>query len=210
MSPEALFLHVVEAGSFKKVAEALGIETSSVSRKVAALEDRLKAKLLYRSTTKTRPTELGQIYYAGLRQLVDNQQALEEEVFHQANSMKGNLRIGATVDLGEQFILPVITQMQKESPDLSIELILGSDIDNLAEKNLDVAIRLGSLKDSNLIAKRLNDIPRVLVASPGYLEKNGIPQQPEDLNEHHFVLYTRQQANFKMAANSLIAPFIAD
>jgi DNA-binding transcriptional LysR family regulator len=194
ISLEQAFLQVVEAGSFKKAAQHQNIEASSLSRKIAALESRLKVKLLYRSTSRTRPTELGQTYYNGLRRIIDDQMALEEEIVSGVSTIKGRLRIGSTVDLGDQFIVPVTRSMQKQAPELSIELILGSDVDDLAEKNLDVAIRIGPLSDSSLIAKLLGEIPRVLVASPEYLESCGVPKTPDDLIHHNFVLYSPAQA----------------
>ncbi len=191
---EKAFLQVVEAGSFKAAAEHLNLEPSSLSRKIAALEARLKVKLLYRSTARTRPTELGQSYYDGLRRIIDEQMALEEEIISGVSTIKGRLRIGSTLDLGEQFIVPVTLDMQKQAPELSIELILGSDIDDLAEKNLDVAIRIGPLPDSNLIAKSLGEIPRILVASPEYLKTSGVPKTPDDLINCNCVLYSPAQA----------------
>ena len=101
---------------------------------------------------------------------------------------------GSTIDLGDQFIVPVIRGMQKQAPGLSIELMLGSDIDDLAEKNLDIAIRIGPLSDSSLIAKLLGEIPRILVASPEYLDTHGVPNTPNDLIHHNFVLYSPAQA----------------
>jgi len=192
--PETYFLHVVDAGSFKKAAENLHVEPSTLSRKIAALELRVKAKLLHRSTSKTHPTEVGLLYYHGLRQISNEQIALEEDIFRNNNKIKGNLRIGATVDFGEKFIIPVILNMKKQAPELSIEMILGSDVDNLSEKNLDVAIRMGAMPSSNLYAKSVGDLPRVLVASPDYLKKNGVPKAPSDLADHNFVLYSALQA----------------
>ena len=194
ISLEQAFLQVVEAGSFKKAAEHQNIEASSLSRKIAMLESRLKVKLLYRSTSRTRPTELGQTYYDGLRRIVDDQMALEEEIISGVSTIKGRLRIGSTIDLGDQFIIPVIRSMQKQAPELSIELMLGSDIDDLVEKNLDIAIRIGPLSDSSLIAKLLGEIPRILVASPEYLDTRGVPKTPDDFIHHNFVLYSPVQA----------------
>lgn len=190
---EKIFLHVVEAGSFKKAAELLNMEPSSASRKIAALEERLKIKLLHRSTSRTRPTELGQAYYEGLRRIIDEQMALEEELLSGVTTIKGKLRIGSTFDLAEKFIAPVTRSMQKQAPELEVELILSSDIDNLAEKNLDVAIRIGPLRDSNLIAKNVGEISRVLVAAPEYVNSHGLPQSPSDLADHNFVLYSVAQ-----------------
>jgi DNA-binding transcriptional LysR family regulator len=193
LSAERLFLQVVEAGSFKRAAEQLNVEPSSVSRKIAALEDRLRVKLLRRSTQRTSPTELGQLYYEGLRRIIDDQTALEQEVTTGVERLAGRLRIAAPVDFGTQFVVPVVRQMQRQAPELSVELLLGSQFENLLEKNLDVAVRIGTLADSNLIARRLAEIERVLVASPEYLRSRGTPRRVEDLEDHDFVLYSGVQ-----------------
>ncbi|PKF49429.1 LysR family transcriptional regulator [Enterovibrio nigricans] len=199
ISPEQAFLHVVEAGSFKKAAELLGTDSSSLSRKVAALEARLQVKLLQRSTARSVPTDMGQTYYKGLRKLINEQSALEEEITGGSASVRGRLRVSATVDFGERFLVPAIQQIQMQAPDLSVELLLGSDVDNLLEKNLDVAFRFGPLADSSLYARQVGQISRVLVASPEYLERMGTPETIDDLKFHKFVLYSLSQARVDIA-----------
>ncbi|MCL7945449.1 LysR family transcriptional regulator [Marinobacter sp. ATCH36] len=193
-STEQMFLRVVESGSFKKAAEYLQVEPSSVSRKIAALEDRLQVKLLRRSTQRTTPTELGQLYYERVRQLIDDQAALEEEIKSGVSRLSGKLRIAAPADFGTKFVVPVIDQLQQEAPELSVELLLGSHFENLFESNLDVAVRICELPDSDLIAKRLGYNDRVLAASPGYLAEHGAPTSPEHLEAHNFILYSPIQA----------------
>lgn len=193
LTQEQAFIQVVEAGSFKKAAEHLGVETSSLSRKVAALEQRLAVKLLHRSTSRTRPTELGRAFYEGLRRIVDDQAALEEEISGGLDLLAGRLRIGATVDFGERFIAPVIPLLLERAPSLSIELLLDSDLDNLGEKNLDVAFRLGPMPNSSLVARTVGNIRRVLVASPDYLSRFGHPVESSQLEGHQFVLYSAEQ-----------------
>ncbi len=199
ITPEQAFLQVVESGSFKKAALHLDVEPSSLSRKVAALEARLQVKLLQRSTTRSLPTELGQAYYKGLSKLVTEQSALEEEITGGSSSVRGRLRVSATVDFGERFLIPAILQIQKQAPDLSVELLLGSDVDNLLEKNIDVAFRFGPLADSSLYARQVGEIPRVLVASPDYLARMGTPKKLADLTSHQFVLYSLSQARVDIA-----------
>lgn len=199
LTPEQAFLHVVESGSFKKAALHLDVEASSLSRKVAALEARLQVKLLQRSTTRSSPTELGAEYYKGLKKLVSEQSALEEEITGGSSSARGRLRVSATVDFGERFLVPAIQQIQAQAPELSIELLLGSDVDNLLEKNLDVAFRFGPLADSSLYARQVGEIPRVLVASPDYLVRKGTPRCVDDLKTHQFVLYSLSQARVDIA-----------
>lgn len=193
-SAENGFIQVVEAGSFKKAAEHLRMEPSSLSRRITALEARLQIKLLHRSTTRTRPTELGQAYYQGLKRITADQTALEESLISGVTTIRGVLRIGATVDMAEHFIVPVLEMMQQSASELSAELELGSDIAKLAEKNLDVAIRIGPLPDSALIAKPLGELPRIIVASPQYLDNRALPKQPSDLAEHNFIVYSIAQA----------------
>lgn len=165
-----------------------------MSRKIAALEDRLQVKLLRRSTQRTTPTELGQLYYERLRQLVDDQAALEEEITSGVSRLSGKLRIAAPADFGTRFIVPVVDQLQRKAPELSVELLLGSHFENLLENNLDVAVRIGELPDSDLIAKKLGYNHRVLVASPEYLAKHGTPTCQEHLEAHNFILYSPIQA----------------
>jgi len=187
---ERLFLRVVETGSFKRAAEQLNHEPSSVSRKIAALEDRLKVKLLRRSTQRSTPTELGQLYYERMRYIIDEQDELEEEMRSGVNRLSGSLRIAAPVDFGARFVVPAVRQMQLQAEDLNIELLLGSYFDNLQERSLDVAVRIGNLPDSSLVAKKLGDVPRVLVASLDYIEAFGEPQSIDELVKHNFVLYS--------------------
>ena len=187
---ESLFLRVVETGSFKRAAEQLNQEPSSISRKIAALEDRLKVKLLRRSTLRTTPTELGQLYYERMRHIVDEQTELEEEIRSGVNRLSGTLRIAAPVDFGARFVVPVARQMQQQAEDLNIELLLGSHFENMQEKSIDVAVRIGNLQDSSLVARKLGDVPRVLVASPDYIKVHGDPQTIDELEQHNFVQYS--------------------
>ena len=193
-SLQQLFIQVVEAGSFKQAAEQMHIEPSSLSRKIAALEKRLNVKLLHRSTRHTRPTDLGQRYYEGLRQLLDDEIALEEEIISGVETLKGTLRVSAPVDYGAEFVVPVIHEMLKSAPELSVELLLGSHFVNLVEQNIDVAVRIVESAKSNLLAQKIGAVPRVLVASPDYLRCYGTPDTPDDLVDHNFILYSPTQA----------------
>lgn len=193
-SLQQLFIQVVEAGSFKKAAEQMHMEPSSLSRKVASLERHLNVKLLHRSTRRTRPTDLGQRYYEGLRRLLDDEIALEEEITSGVETLKGTLRVSAPVDFGAEFVVPVIHEMLRGAPELTVELLLGSHFINLVEQNIDVAVRIGEASKSNLLAKKIGEVPRVLVASPNYLKCYGTPDTPDDLVNHNFILYSPIQA----------------
>ena len=190
---EHIFLQVVESGSLKAAAELLGLEPSSVSRKVAALEQRLGVRLLRRSTQRSTPTELGQRYYDRLRFIVDEQAALEEEIRAGVVQLQGTLRVAAPVDFGVRFVVPVIRNMQQQASDLSVELLLGSHFENLVEQNIDVAVRVGELLDSSLYARRLGENPRVIIASPHYLANHGVPNALSELDDHEFIFYSMSQ-----------------
>ena len=188
---ENLFLRVVEAGSLRAAAEQLGADPSTVSRRLARLEARLGVKLLQRSTRRSVPTDAGAVYAEGLRSLLEQQDALEARVAGSRERPSGRLRITAPVDFGARFVAPVVQRLGTLAPDLEMELILGSGLVDLTEQGIDVAVRIGRLPDSRLVAKPLGVVPRVLVASPDYLRRRGEPRTPADLGSHDFVLYNR-------------------
>ena len=187
------FIRVVEAGSFRKAAAQLNVEASTVSRKVASLEKQLNVKLLKRSRQRSIPTELGWIYYERLNSIMAQQTALDDEISQGVSHVTGTLRVAAPVDFGTQFVLPVCQKLQQQFPDLNMELKLGSEFSDLLENNLDVAVRIGNLPDSELIARKVGQVDRVLVASPDYLAKHGMPTTPNELLSHKFVFYSDTQ-----------------
>ncbi|MEM7780945.1 MAG: LysR family transcriptional regulator [Pseudomonadota bacterium] len=191
--PDRIFIRVVEAGSLRAVAQELGVDPSSISRKVAGLEHRLQAKLLRRSTKRSEPTEAGLRYYTGVRRLLDEHAALADQISGLTDEPRGRLRIGAPVDFGARFVAPVVAELLTDFPDLDVELVLGSGFDDLVEKGLDAVVRIGNLSDSSLIAKKVGIVSRVVVASRSYLDKNGTPEQPAALAQHPFVFYQNGQ-----------------
>ena len=192
-SVDALFVRVIEAGSFKAAAEQTGADPSAVSRRMAALEAKLGVKLLQRSTKRTTATEPGMRYYEGLRGLIDAKAALEADVTGLADQPRGRLKVAAAVDFGARFVAPVIAHLQDRHPELAIDLSLGSSFVDLSEQDIDVAIRIGRLPDSSLIARRLGSVPRVIVAGAAYAAQNTLPQTPDALGEHPFVFYQQGQ-----------------
>ena len=188
---EQLYIKVIEAGSFKKAAEQLDTDPSSVSRGIAKLEKRLGIKLVERSTRRSVPTEAGQDYYVGLKKLLDEQLALENLVCGTVNKPTGVLKVAAPHDFGCEFVVPVLEQMTEKYPELSVELLLGSHFEDLKSQGIDVAIRIGELPDSSLICRKIGEVPRVLVAAPEYVEKYGTPTDTKSLSQHNFVLYRK-------------------
>jgi len=184
-----LFLRIVEAGSLRAAAVELGVEPSAVTRRLAALERRLGAKLIVRSRTRSRPTDAGVRYYQRMKGLLAEVDALEAEIGGTAVEPTGILRVTAPGDFGVRFVAPVLREMAARFPRLEVDLRLGSGLADLAEQGIDVAIRIGPLRDSALIARKLGEIPRVVVASPDYLERHGVPKAPQELTDHESVFY---------------------
>ncbi|UUX49835.1 LysR family transcriptional regulator [Nisaea acidiphila] len=192
---ETTFLRVVEAGSLRAAAEQLGTDPSAISRRLASLESRLGVKLLTRSTRRSVPTEAGLQYYDGMRRLADEQLALEAKVSGQMELPSGLLRVAAPLDFGSLFIAPVLHDLISVFPALDVEMLLGSEFEQIAQQSIDVAVRIGKLPDSSLICRRLGEVPRVLVGATSYFEDRGIPARPADLRNHEFVFYARRQAD---------------
>ncbi|KZN35734.1 LysR family transcriptional regulator [Pseudoalteromonas luteoviolacea] len=194
LSNEQLFLHVVEAGSFKSAAQRLGIDPSLVSRRIASLERRVGVKLMSRSTKRTVPTEVGEQYYQGLRRLLDEQQVLESKIIKSVEVPSGLLRVGAPHDFAIQFIVPVLAEMTTHYPSLSVDLVLASHFEDLVGQGIDVAVRVGELSDSSLICRKLGEVQRVLVASESYLASKGVPVHVDELSQHDFIFSSQTQA----------------
>jgi len=192
---EQIFLTVVEAGSFKGAAESLAMDPSLISRRVASLEKRLNVKLMERSTKQSTPTEQGQRYYQGLKTLFEEKQVLESIVCGSANVPTGHLKVAAPHDFGVEFVMQVLECMADHYPKLTVELVLGSQYENLQTQGIDVAVRIGELPDSSLICRRIGNVPRVLVASKGYIARYGEPTTVAQLDNHHFIFYAKSHMN---------------
>ncbi len=164
MDDDALFLAVIDGGSFRAAAAASGLDPSRVSRRISALEDRLGVKLLNRTTRASSATEAGSRYAEGVRRLTDARAALLAEVTGGQDVPSGRLRVTAPTDFGARFIAPVLSEMSRAFPDLSVDLRLGSGHADLLAEGIDVAIRIGRLSDSSLTARRIGVSRRVLVA----------------------------------------------
>ncbi|WP_415919010.1 LysR family transcriptional regulator [Tateyamaria sp. SN6-1] len=166
MNDDELFLAVVDGGSFRSAAQVAGLDPSRVSRRLAALEAQLGVKLLNRTTRACAPTEAGSRYAEGLRRLGEARAALLAEVTGGQDVPKGRLRVAAPTDFGARFVAPVLTDMSEAYADLSVDLKLGSGFADLLAEGIDVAIRIGTLGDSALKARRIGTSHRVLVAAP--------------------------------------------
>jgi DNA-binding transcriptional LysR family regulator len=185
----AVFVKVVEAGSFSAAARLMKMPKTTVSAKVAALEKRLGVNLLQRTTRKLHVTEAGERYYEHCAKAVREIELGESALSSAKDRPTGLLRVTAPIDLGHT-LLPRITRAYLEKyPETSVELLLSNRVFDLVGEGIDLAIRVGSLKDSSMIARRFFDLAMHLWTSPSYLASAVEPRHPKDLAKHRFVGY---------------------
>lgn len=179
------FVAVVEQGSFTAAARRLGISTAQVSRQVSALEARLATRLLYRTTRRVTVTEAGQLYYRLCRQALDDLQEAELAVTRQQQEPRGKLRMTAPVAFGEKTLAPLINDFSMQYPELEVELFLTNQQLDLVAEGYDLAVRLGQLKDSSLVVRRLAPRTLYVCAAPAYLATYGEPHSLPELEQHN-------------------------
>jgi DNA-binding transcriptional LysR family regulator len=184
------FVRVVETGNFSAVAREERSTQSAVSKQVQALEAMLGAKLLVRSTRSHSLTEAGKRYYERCRQVLDTLEEARVEVQRTENEISGVLRVAAPVSFGRLHIVPRLNAFFERYPQLKIDLQLDDSFVDLVVGGIDVAFRVGELKDSRLIARRIGTAHRAVLASPAYLARHGEPRHPDELRRHQCILYT--------------------
>jgi len=190
----AVFRRVVEAKNFSAVARETNMSQSTVSKHIAALEDRLGTKLLNRSTRSLKLTEAGKEYYHHCIRILNDFQEAEASIGKGKIKPTGTLRISTSAAFGRTFILPYLNEFFESYPDINIDLLFDDDYVDLVKEGIDLAIRIGPLADSSLIAKKIGVSPRIMVASPEYLVKHGRPKKPADLAKHNCLLYSLQKS----------------
>lgn len=186
----AVFVKVVQAGSFSEAARQIGLPTSTVSTRVSRLEKRLGITLLQRTTRRLSLTEAGKVYYhhasQGLSYLLEAEAAVDEA----RKQPQGRLKVTAPADLGDNLLANLILRTQQEFPELEVELLLTDRYIDLVAEGIDVAIRTGDLRDSTLVAKSLGSIRWQLFASRDYLKEAGLLEMPQDIQNHHCLQFT--------------------
>jgi DNA-binding transcriptional LysR family regulator len=190
LSAMNMFIRVVETGSFSAVAKELKSTQPTVSKNIAELESWLGAKLLNRSTRSLRLTETGADYYERCIAILQDVEDAEQNVGLLQTQPRGLVRVSAAVAFGRLHIVPRLQGFYEQYPDIKIDITLNDRIVDLVEEGIDVAFRMGTLKDSNLIARKLCSSPTLTVATPTYLKKYGVPNHPRDLKEHNYIVYT--------------------
>lgn len=184
-----LFCRVVEAGSLRAAAMEFGIDPSNVTRRLVALEQRLGTKLVHRSRVRSTPTDIGQAYYEQLTRILAELDQLETEVGGAAIEPRGLLRVAAPSVFGARHVTGWLYELQASAPKLAIDLVLSDQPIDLVEQRIDLAIRIGALKDSSLTVSRLGTMHAALVAAPRYLARAGTPRTPQELEAHQHVLH---------------------
>jgi DNA-binding transcriptional LysR family regulator len=188
------FVAVAETGQFALASERLGLSRAMASKLVMDLEAHLGLRLLNRTTRKVSLTEPGAAYLERCRDILSAIEEAERELASQASEPVGRLRVTAPMALGASHVAPQIAVYAARHPRVNIELVLNDRIVDLVEEGYDLAIRIGRLADSSLIARRIGETRFVVCASPGYLAARGRPSRPADLSAHECVLYSYASA----------------
>jgi DNA-binding transcriptional LysR family regulator len=185
------FVRVVELGSLSKAAEAMGLSNPSASRQLAALERRLGARLIERSTRRLFVTDVGQDFYGRCKAALDHMREAVETVNATTSNPTGVLRVTASLSLLLQHVAPLLPGFAQLYPNVRVELVAANRYYDVIDNNIDVAIRTREFEpDSSLVVRRLANTRRVLAASPAYLSRRGIPAEPPELGNHQLLLYT--------------------
>jgi DNA-binding transcriptional LysR family regulator len=185
----SVFLAAVETGSLSAAGRRLGMPLATVSRKLSDLEAHMRTRLLHRSTRKLTLTDAGQGYLTACKRILDDVEEAERVAAGEYIAPKGDLVVTAPILFGRLHVLPIIVGFMKAYPDVDIRLLLGDRVVNLHDDHVDLAIRIGVLPDSNMIATRVGTIRQVVCGSPAYFAERGTPKRPEDLASHDCVTF---------------------
>lgn len=190
----AVFVRVAELGSFSAAARQLGLSKSAASKHVAALEERLGVKLVHRTTRRLALTEVGAAYRDWCARIVQEVEEAELTASRHSVEPRGRLKVNAPMSFGFLHLGPLLPEFLARHPGITVELILNDRFVDLLEEGFDVALRIGRLADSSLIARRLAAARSVCAASETYLAGAGVPTRPEDLARHNCLCYSWRQA----------------
>jgi len=179
----------VEAGSLSAAARRLGMPLATVSRKVSELEVHLKTQLLIRSSRRLTLTDAGQAYIAACKRILEDIGEAERIASGEYRAPKGDLIITAPIVFGRLHVLPIATAFLKAYPDIDIRIVLADRVVNLFEEHVDLAVRIGALPDSSLVATRVGSIRRVACGSPAYFAERGMPKSPSELGTHDCITF---------------------
>jgi DNA-binding transcriptional LysR family regulator len=198
----ALFIRIVETGSFSKAAAEFGITQPTATKAVAAMEARLGARLLHRTTRGVSPTEVGALYYDRCKSIAHEIEAADNLATLMQSGVGGTLRVSTSVAFGRRVLVPLALRYMHEHPQVAVDLAFEDRYVNLVEQGVDLAVRMGRLADSSLGARYLGTNPWLMVAAPTYLKARSTPRRATDLTEHACLVYSRVQGDDRSTLTS--------
>jgi DNA-binding transcriptional LysR family regulator len=191
----AVFIRVVDNGSFTAAADRLGISKSVVSKYVTRLENQLGARLLNRTTRSLSLTEVGRVFYERSRKGLADIEDAQSEVSRMQGEPRGTLRINAPMSFGILHVAPALPEFLELYPDIKVDVNFDDRKVDVIEEGFDISVRISELPDSSLVAKRLGSCRHAIVAAPAYLERCGRPRTPEELRDHNVISYRYQESS---------------
>ncbi len=188
LGDERMFVAVIETGSFVAAARRLGTSSGQASKSVARLESHLGARLLNRTTRAVSPTEAGRAYFERLRPLLDEFDSLDRSIRNVSQTPRGRLRVTAPLTFGTLELAPALNAFALAYPDIELDVSFSDRLVNVVDEGFDMAVRVGRPADSSLIARRICSVRIVIVASEDYLDRQGEPEEPDDLARHACII----------------------
>jgi len=191
------FVRVVETGSFARAAERMGLSKPVLSRRVARLETQLGARLLTRTARGAKPTDIGLSYFSRASAVLAELEAAQEVVAQAVTQIAGPIRLTGPISFGIAHLNAALADFVKAHPKVELDIVFDDCPLDLSEGGYDLAVRIGSLPDSALVARKIAPVHKVIVASPDYLDRRGRPAEPAALAEHDILLYTNETWRFR-------------
>jgi DNA-binding transcriptional LysR family regulator len=190
-----VFIAVADCGGLAKAATVIHSSPPAVTRTLASLEARLGVRLFDRTTRSLRLTEPGIKFLDEARRILDDLETAEQEMAGQSNVVSGNLTLTTSLTFGRAMLQPIVSDFIDANPHITVSMLLFDRVVDLIDEGFDVAVRIANLPDSSLVSRHVGDVRRMLVASPAYLSKHGIPKTPEDLKTHTVIGQTALMPN---------------
>jgi DNA-binding transcriptional LysR family regulator len=190
-----------EAGSFSAAGRLLGVPLPTISRKIAELETLLNAQLLIRSTRRLSLTEAGTTYISACKRILEQVEEAQSQAAGEFTLPRGTLTMTAPIVFGRLHIVPIVDDFLAKFPQINIQLTLSDTTLNLVDEHIDLAVRIGDLPDSSMVAMKVGEIRRIVCGSPAYFAAHGTPRTPEDLAQHMCVTFTAMAAGMTWVFN---------
>ncbi len=184
------FVRAVETGGFSGAARELGLTPSAVSKLVTRLEDRLKGRLLHRTTRRLQLTAEGEAFYQRARNILAAMDEAESEVMQAGDTPRGRLRLHCGSAFGMHQLVPAIPRFLARHPGVELDVTIADQAPAALEEGIDLAIRIGPINEPSLVARRICNLERVICAAPAYLDRHGTPRTPDDLQQHNCLWIT--------------------